>query len=519
MKEKKIKERTSGLGKRLLFSVFSAVLLAFSMPNMGTSVLIWFSFSILMFCLDGQKKRRGFFLGFVFGWIYYSICFWWIMPAFVREIPKTFNSFPPIAGVFVFLLAGAFVGLYYGVYGFFFAFFSKKFEKKPVLMILSSISLILFVEFLRTLPPLKFIGFRFSDALFEMTGLLQLASIGGSQLLLVLIAAVNVFIFVNYKCYHSAKKTVILVVSLVLGVYCINFLVDSTLPEPYADDMEMIKVAGVQTMITPLNKYYASEGELIEDFEELSARVESEQPDTDLFVLPEAYFLYDVNRYPDTVNSLVRASKKTDMTIIVPHIYTLENGDYYNAVQFVDPQRGLLDEVYGKMELNPFTEYLPFEKLFQFLSFLKFRNYLAKGPEPVMLDLGIKAAFPICFESFFPNVFVDFKNAGADMYCVITNDGYFTYETALYQHFKQLQIRAVETGSWICHVSNNGITGLIDPHGRILKTSEPFVRNINYFDFPKVKSQDTLYPHIYEYLYIIILVFFGLMLFVSFVIK
>ncbi len=519
MRERKIRERTPGLGKRLLFSVLSAALLAFSMPSMGTSVLVWFSFSILMFCLDGQKKRRGFFLAWIFGWVYYSICFWWIGPAFVREIPKTFKQFPPIVGVFLFIFAGAFVGLYFGVYGFFFSHFSKKFRKKPLLMILSSIALIMFVEFLRTLPPLKFIGFRFSDALFETTGLLQLASIGGSQLLLLLIALVNVLIFISYKRQRSVKHTIIFTASLVLAVYCVNLIVESNLPDPYAEETETIKVAGVQTMITPISKYYASEDELITDFEEMAAQVESEQPDTDLFVLPEAYFLHDVNMYPDTVHSLERVSQKSDMTVVVPHIYNLENGDYYNAAQFVDPKEGLLDKVYGKMELNPFTEYLPFEELFQFLSFLKFRNYLARGPEPVMLDVGVNAAFPICFESYFPNVFVDFKKAGADMYCVITNDGYFTYKTALDQHFRQLQIRAVETRSWMCHVSNNGITGLVDPYGRILKESIPFERNINYFDFPVVKSPDTIYPHIYEYLYIVILAFFGIMLLVSFVIK
>ncbi|HOO32469.1 MAG TPA: apolipoprotein N-acyltransferase [Thermotogota bacterium] len=519
MRERKIREKTPGLGKRLLFALISAALLAFSMPSMGTSVLVWFSFAILMFCLDGQKKRRGFFIAWIFGWVYYSICFWWLLPAFVREIPRTFDSFPPIVGVFLFLLAGAFVGLYFGVYGFFFTHFSRKFEKKPLLLALSSIALILFVEFLRTLPPLKFIGFRFSDALFDTTGLLQLASFGGSELLLVLVALVNVLIFISYKRHRSVKQTVIVASSLILCVYCVNLIIESNLPDSYGEDTGMIKVAGVQTMITPINKYYASEDELLSDFETFAEQVEEEQPDTDLFVLPEAYFLYDVNRYPETLHSLERLSKKTDMTVIVPHIYTLENGDYYNAAQFVDPQEGLLDKVYGKMELNPFTEYLPFEELFQFLSFLKFRNYLARGPEPVMLDVGVNAAFPICFESYFPNVFVDFKKAGADMYCVITNDGYFTHKTALDQHFRQLQIRAVETRSWMCHVSNNGITGLVDPYGRILSESVPFERNINYFDFPSVKSPDTLYPHLYEYLYLFILAFFGIILLLSFVIK
>lgn len=518
MRERTIKETTMKFGKKFLFSMISAVLLAFSMPAMGTSVLVWFSFSILMVCLDGQKKRRGFLLGFIFGTVYFTICFWWILPTFVREIPKTFNKFPPIVGLFVFLLAVGFLGFYFGIYGFFFAFFSKKFEKSSGLLFLSSIALILFVEYLRSLPPLKFIGFRFSDALFEATGLLQLASIGGSQLLLILIAITNTLIFISYKRHHSIRRTMVLTTSLVLGIYCINFIIGTVLPESYTEQTETIKVAGVQTMITPLNKYRASPEEKMIKIEEFTAQVEAEQPDTELFVLPEAYFIEDVNTYPDIIRSLEDVAEKTNMTVVLPHVYTLKE-ERYNAVQFVDPKEGLLGMYYAKMELNPFSEYLPFEKLFQFLSFLKFKNYLDHGTEPVTLDIGIKAAFPICFEAYFPNVFATLKKAGADMYCVVTNDGYFTHKTALEQHFRQLQIRAVETRSWMCHVSNNGITGLIDPYGRILQESEPFVSSISYFDIPAAKTSETIYPYIYDYLYLFTLAFFSVMVVLALLIR
>jgi apolipoprotein N-acyltransferase len=137
-------------------------------------------------------------------------------------------------------------------------------------------------------------------------------------------------------------------------------------------------LAGVQTMITPLDKYYASENELIEDFQKLVKEVENTNKETDLFILPETYFLYDVNNYPNTVDMLEQTSKESSMSIVVPHIY--ENGDgYYNAVQLVSPNKGVGEEFYGKIELNPFTEYLPFENLLQVFSFLKFRNYLNKG--------------------------------------------------------------------------------------------------------------------------------------------
>jgi apolipoprotein N-acyltransferase len=68
-------------------------------------------------------------------------------------------------------------------------------------------------------------------------------------------------------------------------------------------------------------------------------------------------------------------------------------------------------------------------------------------------------------------------------------------------------------------VSNNGITGLVDPYGRVIQHSQPFVRNITYMDVPKEKRNNTIYMYIYHYLYLFILLLFGVFLIVSFVIK
>jgi apolipoprotein N-acyltransferase len=505
--------------RRIGLTTLSAVLMAFSMPGMVVSIPVWFSFAILLICLESLRSRHGFLIGYIFGYFYYSIAFWWLLPAFIREIPKTFNSFTPLVGFLVYIIAGLFVALYYGFFGFIFSWFSKKFKHHPFLLVFSTLSLLLFIEYLRSLPPLKFIGFRFTDALFDMSGILQLASVGGTELLLVLIGIVNLLIFMTWRSKGVSKQFWITSALIVFSVYALDQVITSFLPPPYSQKAQTIELAGVQTMITPLDKYYASENELIEDFQKLVKEVENTNKETDLFILPETYFLYDVNNYPNTVDMLEQTSKESSMSIVVPHIY--ENGDgYYNAVQLVYPNKGLGEEFYGKIELNPFTEYLPFENLLQVFSFLKFRNYLNKGETYTTFKIeNMNAAFPICFESFFPNVFIDLKKNDANLFCVITNDGYFTHKTARIQHFKQLQIRAVETNSWICHVSNNGITGLVDPYGRVIQHSQPFVRNITYMDVPKEKRNNTIYMYIYHYLYLFILLLFGVFLIVSFVIK
>src|SRR6056297_435696 len=504
---------------RIGLAILSSVLMALSMPGMVISLPVWFSFALLLIGLDSLKPRKGFFIGYIFGYFYYSVAFWWLLPAFVREIPKTFNAFSPFVGFLVYVVAGLFVGLYFGFFGFVFSWFCKRFKKHPYLFVSGTLSLLLFTEYLRSLPPLKFIGFRFSDALFDMTGVLQLARIGGTEVLLLLIGLVNIFVFMIWRKKGFSKDFFISSALIVLYIYAIDHAVTVFIPTPYSEKSETVQMAGIQTMVTPLDKYYVSENELLEDFKILINEVEAKQPGTDLFILPETYFLYDINNYPNTVDMLEKTSIESSMTIVVPHIYENNEG-YYNAVQLVYPEKGLTEEFYGKIELNPFTEYLPFENLLKAFSFLKFRNYLKKGETYTTFDVdGVNGAFPICFESFFPNVFIDFRKNDADFFCVITNDGYFTHKTALIQHFKQIQIRAVETNSWICHISNNGITGLVDPFGRVIQYSEPFKRNITYMDIPIEKRQVTFYMLIYDYLFLFILLFFMTYVIIAFVIK
>ena len=504
---------------RISLTILSSLMMAFSMPGMAVSIPVWFSFAILLICLNALKPRKGFFIGYVFGYFYYSIAFWWLLPAFIREIPKTFNTFSPIVGFLVYIIAGLFVGFYYGFFGMVFSWFSKRFKDHPVLFIFGTLSLLLFTEYLRSLPPLKFIGFRFTDALFDMTGILQLARIGGSELLLILIGIVNILVFMFWRKMGFSKKWIITSALIVFSIYAIDQTVTTFIPSVYSEKAEAVHLAGVQTMVTPLDKYYATEKELINDFKLLVDEVETKVPETDLFILPETYFLYDINNYPNTVEMLENTSNESSMTIVVPHVYENSEG-YYNAVQMVYPESGLIADFYGKIELNPFTEYLPFENLLKAFSFLKFRNYLKKGEQFTTFDVkGMNAAFPICFESFFPNVFIDLKKNDADFFCVITNDGYFTHKTALIQHFKQLQIRAVETNSWICHVSNNGITGLVDPYGRVIQHSEPFIRNVTYMDVPIEQRNSTLYMVIYDYIYLFIIFYFSAFMIIAFVIK
>lgn len=73
----------------------------------------------------------------------------------------------------------------------------------------------------------------------------------------------------------------------------------------------------------------------------------------------------------------------------------------------------------------------------------------------------------ICYESAFPHLVRRFVKQGATVLVNISNDGYFGHSIARQQHLLLVRMRAAENGRWILRATNDGITAVVDPAGRI----------------------------------------------------
>jgi apolipoprotein N-acyltransferase len=129
---------------------------------------------------------------------------------------------------------------------------------------------------------------------------------------------------------------------------------------------------------------------------------------------------------------------------------------------------GAVQGRYDKVQLVPLGEYIPFERgLGRLISRLSpLDNYLVPGqPQQAFktsLGTGIVG---ICYESAYSRLFRRQALAGGEF--IITASNNDPYPTGMMaQHHGFDVLRAVESDRWAMRVTNTGLSGLVDSHGR-----------------------------------------------------
>ena len=99
------------------------------------------------------------------------------------------------------------------------------------------------------------------------------------------------------------------------------------------------------------------------------------------------------------------------------------------------------------------------------------------GEEPALLPVGSHmVSTAICYEVVYPDLVRRFVAGGSELLTTITNDAWFGPTSAPYQHFEQASMRAIEEGRYLVRSANTGISGIVDPYGRVLERTDIFQR-------------------------------------------
>jgi apolipoprotein N-acyltransferase len=220
-----------------------------------------------------------------------------------------------------------------------------------------------------------------------------------------------------------------------------------------------------------------------------------------LLIWPESAFPFFLTREPDAL-AQIAALLPPETVLITGAVRAPETAAHapvtraYNSIYVIDHHGSILS-VYDKVHLVPFGEYLPFQDLLERLGLEQLtkvrggfipgdqrRNQTAPGA-PNFLPL-------VCYEIIFPGDAVPRSEREGWLYrhvgryfawpsvvgkaerpgwlLNLTNDGWFGASAGPYQHFQQARIRAIEEGLPLVRAANSGISAVVDPLGRIVKS-------------------------------------------------
>jgi apolipoprotein N-acyltransferase len=226
---------------------------------------------------------------------------------------------------------------------------------------------------------------------------------------------------------------------------------------------------------------YAARKQIMDRYIALSNRASGPDSrgvhDATHLIWPESPFPFFLAREPDALAQIAKLLSPDTILITgamrLPEHVDLRDPHAYNSIYVIDHDGSVLG-LYDKVHLVPFGEYLPFEHLLERLGveeLTRQRGGFLPGDRRRLLNIpGAPAALPlICYEIVFPgDVAPPGKRAG--WIVNVTNDGWFGDSTGPYQHLQEARLRVIEEGLPLARAANTGISAVVDPLGRVIKS-------------------------------------------------
>ena len=482
----------------ILLSLLSGILLILSFPDFDLEFLAWLALVPLFYSIEGKGLYHSFILGFLTGIISFLGILYWIIVAV-----HTYGNVPLILSGFILLLLVVYLSLYVGA----FTYLTR------LIQIRSGLETILFapllwvaLEYLRSFLLTGFPWANLGYSQYLNLPFIQMADITGVYGLSFVILLVNATLF---RVLHQWPKKAFPVKELFLTVLILlGFLIYGYVKMGVVDreiiGNPSLRIGLVQGNIDQSVKWDESfQMETLKIYEKLSYKAAEEKPD--LILWPETatpFFFQDAKEYQPFVLDI---PKKTNAFLLFgTPSYKIVRGKvhHYNSALLVSPS-GELNGKYDKIHLVPYGEYVPFGEYLSLGSLGEGIGNFKSGKDifnfsPPQGQFGVL----ICFEIIFPDLCRRFVKKGANFLVTITNDAWFGRTSAPYQHFSMATFRAVENRVFIARAANTGITGFIDPRGKILKqggifTEEAITETIR---LSNQKTFYTLYGDIFAWI-------------------
>jgi apolipoprotein N-acyltransferase len=476
--------------RQILLACASGLLLPLCFPKFDLGLLAWIALVPLHLALDYIPKRRAFWLGWLTGTIGFTGIMAWVVTAMT-----TYGKVPLPISYAILLLLTAYLGLYVGLYSVSLVWLRQLIPRYGIFF---APCLWVSLELLRTYAfsglPWCLLGY----SQYRYIELIQVADhlgVYGVSFLIVMVnlalAELSSWVMPFFRGFRPAKLPweLVTMTFLLLGLswWYGQWISSGT---PLSDlPRSAITVGVVQPNIDQAVKWDMTfRDQTMQRFDRLTARFGTE---ADLVVWPEAATPFVLEREKEYQLQLVAWADRAKAPILLGspalRFYPDRRPYLLNSAYLLTPD-GMVLGRYDKHHLVPFGEYIPLKSsvLFFLDKLVEGIGDFEAGPGSTILSFTpktsgagnaqrpMKFGVAICYEVIFPDLVRRFAANGAEFLVTITNDGWFGASSAPAQHFAMVVFRSVENHLAFARSANTGISGFVDPFGRIIQASPLF---------------------------------------------
>ncbi len=439
---------------RTLLPFLSAILLWLSFPPLDLWPLAWISLVPLLIYLELETNRlRRLLFTWLSGYFFFAAGFFWLYH--------------------IIWFAPMLLAIYKGLFFLLFAIVYRWLGTSA----LSTACIWTFFEFVRgSLPILGLPWFLVGYTQHNFTPFIQASDLFGTYFLGFIIVWINSAIarsILKPQSTLSVMKIPAVVIALILiyGIIRLGTIQTFKGPQVLLIQPNIPQDLKIIARMDPQGIYLKHMA--------LTAKAVKAHPGATLVVWPESGFLFPITFknamvQNDEYTKKIEQPAKDHKRNFLIGAEVISNKERYNSAILVSHDVGVVD-LYSKVQLVPFGEYVPFADLLPFLGQIVkassdaqyIPDFTAAKEIHVLSTNEITFGSLVCFEGIMPRMVSYSSLKGAKFIINISNDGWFKDSAELDQILNIIKLRAVESRISILRCTNTGISCFISPTGAL----------------------------------------------------
>jgi apolipoprotein N-acyltransferase len=449
--------------RRNLTAIAAGIVASLSLPPADVLPALWIAFPVLIWLLDGVQTWKGaLWVGWLFSFGFLAFSLYWLTFALFVAIDQYWWAVPFASSGLAFGLS-----VYHGIGT---AIAWKVPRERPLARVLALAGMwgLAWWVYGHALTgfPWNLPGYAWT----EFPWLIQIASLGGIYgvtLLVILAPALAALLGSPFATRKQGQRAAVAGIAIVALAAIFGAVRLPSEPTPTVPDVRLRLVQpSIQQSLKWVPGRYADN---LRQHIRLSLEPADKPPTA--IVWSEAAEPYPLETVPENAKAIASATLKPGQLLITGVDRDVPDTDppsFRDSVQVLNHGGDIL-ATYDKFHYVPFGEYMPLSKYIPMVKAVAVGDIEpTPGPGPKTLRLpGLPPVGPlICYEVIFPNDVID-RSDRPDWLIDVTNDAWFGLSAGPYQHFAMMRVRSVEEGLPLANAANDGISGVVDPYGRV----------------------------------------------------